>query len=368
MTPIKIGDKLICDGHPTFIIAEAGSNHDGSLKQALRLIDIAADAGADAIKFQLFRAEYLYPPNVGVVKTPAGSIEFFDFLKKMSMPIKWLERLTSHASKQNIYFLASAFDEVMVDVLEGYGILAHKIASPELNHLPLIRHMSRQGKPILISTGMSSLGEIEEAIEAVVQAENTSIALLHCISSYPTPPEDCNLRIIPMLKQAFQLPVGFSDHTLDPYQAPRLAVALGANLIEKHFTLNRQLTGPDHPFAIEPAELCEMVQIIRETENLSTEENEALLETPIAGTYLGSSSKRIAPSETKLADCDRRSVMVVRQMRAGDRITPDTVRILRAERNLTSGLAPKFWDIVIGRHVIRDVPSGHGLLWDDLLS
>jgi N-acetylneuraminate synthase len=286
----------------------------------------------------------------------------------MSMPIEWLERLTSHASKQNIYFLASAFDEVMVDVLESCGILAHKIASPELNHLPLIRHMSRQGKPILISTGMSRLGEIEEALEAVVQTENTSIALLHCISSYPTPPEDCNLRIIPMLKQAFQLSVGLSDHTLDPYQAPRFAVALGANLLEKHFTLNRQLTGPDHPFAIEPAELCEMVQIIRKTENLSTEEKETLLQTPIAETYLGSSSKKIAPSEAKLAASDRRSIMVIRRMRSGDRITPDTIRILRAEQNLTPGLAPQFWDIVIGRRVIRDIPSGRGILWDDLLS
>ena len=368
MKGIRIGDKQIGDGHPTFIIAEAGSNHDGSLEQAFRLIDIAAEAGADAVKFQVFRAEYLYPPNVGVVETPAGSLDFFGFLARMSVPVEWLEKLAHHASQRNIVFLASAFDEAMVDVLEGVRIPAHKVASPELNHVPLIRHMASQGKPLLISTGMSNLGDIEEALEAVEQTGNSSVALLHCVSSYPAPPEDCHLRVIPMLKQAFQLPVGFSDHTLDPLQAPRLSVALGANLVEKHFTLSRQFIGPDHPFAVEPAELCEMVQVIRETENLSTEEKEALLAMPDAEAYLGSSVKRVAPSEAKLAVCDRRSIMVIRQMRAGDCITPDKVRILRAERNLKPGLAPRFWDIIIGRHVIRDVPSGRGLLWDDLIS
>ena len=364
---IKIGNKLLGDGCPTFIIAEAGSNHDGSLDQAYRLIDAAARAEADAVKFQVFRAEYLYPPSVGMVETPSGSIDFFSFLDNMSMPVHWLDKLARHAREQDILFLATAFDEAMCDALDNIGVPAHKIASPELNHLPLIARMAQSGKPLMMSTGMSCLGDIEEALN-IVRHSGTEAALLHCVSAYPTPPKDCNLRVISTLKQTFQIPVGFSDHTLHPVKAPVASVALGANIIEKHFTLSRKLDGPDHKFALEPNELQQMVAAIRETESLSSLEKEKVLTSSDISEYLGCPVKKVTPSEAELALCDRRSIMAIKSIKKGAAISSDMVRILRAERNLRPGLSPKYWDLVCGKHLIRDVPSGQGLQWDDLIS
>jgi len=270
--------------------------------------------------------------------------------------------------KKEHYFSCIGFDEIMIDELDKTGIAAHKIASPELNHLPLIRYAAEKGRPLLLSTGMASLGDVEEAVEEAKKTGNNEIGLFHCVTSYPAFPEDCNLRIIPMLKQAFQLPVGLSDHTTDPFLVPTLSVASGANLIEKHFTISRQLPGVDHKFALEPTELGEMVESIRKTENLSKNERKSLIKGKDAEICLGSSTKRVTSSEKELAACDRRSIMVIKQIWKGERVTLENVRILRAERNLLPGLAPKFLDIIVGRKVIHDVPSGRGILWGDLLS
>jgi len=362
---VRIDSRTIGDGQPTFIIAEAGSNHDGKLEQAHRLIDVAADAGADAVKFQLFRAEYLYPPNVGMVDTPAGNIDFFSFLQQASLPIEWLAPLKQHAEERGLVFLVSAFDEAAVDALDRVDIAAHKIASPELTHLPLIRHMARTGKPLILSTGMARLGEIEDALAA---AKNSPTVLLHCVSAYPLPPQDCNLRVIPTLCAAFQVPVGFSDHTMDATLAPCAAVALGASVIEKHFTLDCTLPGPDHPFALEPHDLKKMVNEIRRVEKCDARARAEFLAQPEIAPLLGSSIKQPAPSELELVNCDRRMILVLRDIAKGEKITTDAIRILRAERNVPPGLFPKFWETVLGVRAARDVSAGRGLVWDDVIA
>lgn len=364
MNTVTIGAREIGEGLPTFIVAEAGSNHDGKLAQAHQLIDVAADAGADAIKFQLFRAEYLYPPNVGMVETPAGLIDFFTFLEQASLPIEWLAPLKQHADERGLIFLVSAFDEASSDALDRINIAAHKIASPELTHLPLIRHMARTGKPIILSTGMSRLGDIEDALDATM---GVPVILLHCVSAYPLLPQDCNLNGIPTLRAAFQTPVGFSDHTMEAIHAPCATVALGGCAIEKHFTLDRNFPGPDHSFALEPHDLKKMVDEIRVTEKFSDMERATFLHRTEITPLLGSSIKQPAVPERELAECDRRMILVIREIEQGDVITSDAVRILRAERNVSPGLFPKFWDVVVGARAARDIPSGRGLVWDDVV-
>lgn len=228
---IKIGNKLIGEGEPTFIITEAGSNHNGSLEQAKKLIDVAAKSGADAVKFQIFQAENLYSKY-----TPE-----FRYLKGKN-----------------------TFDFEAVDLLDKH-VPAFKIASFEITDLELIKYVAEKGKPMIISTGMANLGEIEDAINVIKSVGNEDIILLHCNSLYPTPVEVVNLRAIETMKTSFKVPVGFSDHTVG-IQIPIAAVAMGACVIEKHFTLDRTLPGPDHSFAIEPDELKEMVRGIREVE------------------------------------------------------------------------------------------------------
>ncbi|HZQ06084.1 MAG TPA: N-acetylneuraminate synthase family protein [Anaerolineae bacterium] len=362
---IELGARRIGEGQPTFIVAEAGSNHDGDLQQAHRLIDAAANAGADAVKFQLFRADYLYPPNVGMVETPAGVIDFFDFLQKASLPLDWLAPLKQHADERGLIFLASAFDEESAAALDRIGVVMHKIASPELTHLPLIRHMARTRKPLMLSTGMARMGDIEDALDA---AQGADVILLHCVSAYPLPPQDCNLNVIPTLRRAFELPVGFSDHTEDAVSAPSATVALGGNVIEKHFTLDRALPGPDHPFALEPDDLKKMVQAIRSVEQFDDAQRAALLLRSEIVPLLGSLVKQPAPSERELADCDRRMILTIRNIEEGQVITADDVRILRAERNVPPGLLPKYWDVVVGARAAREIPAGRGLVWDDVIA
>lgn len=368
MNGFSIAGNPIGGDAPVFVIAEAGSNHDGKLEQAKRLIEVAARAGADAVKFQLFRPEKLYPKNVGSIPLPSGTEDFFEVLTRMALPEAWLGDLTACSRDNGIIFMASAFDEASAAALDALGVAAHKVASPELTHLPLIRAMARSGKPVILSTGMSELGDIEDALAACRSAGNDAVAILHCTTAYPTPPADANLEVIPTLARAFGCPVGLSDHTLDPEAAPALAVALGASVIEKHYTLDRRLPGPDHPFALEPGELHAMVAAIRRTRTLSQEARAALVARPESRPYLGSPRKRPSEAEQLLASCDRRGIMAIADIPAGGRLSAANTAILRAERNLVPGLAPKFWEVVEGRRLTRALPAGQGLRWEDLLS
>ncbi len=369
MRPVKIGNKLVGINKPVFIIAEAGSNHNGKLEQARRLIDIAADAGVDAVKFQLFKADKIYPENCGVVRTPMGDIDFFKVLKEIELPLTWLKELKKYAEKKGLIFLCSCFDEESADILEDIGMSAYKLGAPELNHIPLLEHVAKKHKPVILSTGLCNLGEIEEAINTCNHSGNKRVILLHCVSAYPTPLKDCNLNIIRALNLAFNIPVGFSDHTLDSVLAPVIAVTAGANIIEKHFTLSKKLKGPDHSFALEPNELDKMVKAIRKTERIDDKFDyvNKLFGLKKVKLILGSYRKVVVPSEREIYPNDKRSIHIIQDIKKGDILNETNVRILRSERNLSPGIHPRYYSTVLGKKINRDIPYGSGLKWADLL-
>lgn len=371
MRKIKIADKYIGDDEPTFIIAEAGSNHNGNLEQAKKLIDIAADAQADAVKFQLFKAEMLYPKNCGFVEMQNGKVDLFGILKKLEFPLTWLDILKEYSEKKSLVFLCSCFDEESAEALENIGIEAYKFASPELNHIPLLEFIGKKKKPIIMSTGISKLGDIEEAIDTYVKQGNEQVILLHCVSAYPTPLEDCNLNIIKTLKTAFDVPVGFSDHTIDPIAASGIAVFIGANVIEKHFTISKKIDGPDHGFSLEPNELKKMIQTIRKMETMDKKEQDSFIKhlygNEKINSILGVYQKIIAPSEKILYPNDKRSIHAIKDMIKGETLTKEKISILRSERNLNSGLHPRFYKLLLGSRIQRSVKYGAGIIWEDLL-
>jgi N-acetylneuraminate synthase/N,N'-diacetyllegionaminate synthase len=327
---VKIGNKLIGEEEPCFIIAEAGSNHNGSLEQAKELIDVAVEAGADAVKFQLFKAESLSADK----KTQ-------QILKNLEFRRDWLKELNEYAKRKDILFLATPFDAEAVELLDNINTPAFKIASGDLTNLPLIKYIAEKGKPIILSVGLGSLDEIRATLDVIYSTGNENVALLHCVASYPTKPEDVNLKVIKTLKQKFQVPVGFSDHTME-VSVPIGAVALGANIIEKHFTLDRKLEGPDHPYALEPEELEFMVKGIRDIE--------------IA---LGSGIKIVVESEKQGLVEGRRSIFANVNIPEGTIITRDMLSILRP----AVGIAPKYIDKIIGKQVKKDINAYEPITW-----
>jgi sialic acid synthase SpsE len=347
----RIGERPVGPGHPCYVIAEAGSNHNRDLATALRLIEVAADAGADAVKFQTYTAEGLYSrqtPGMSYLEEQGliGEREsVWELIKRVEIPWEWHGDLARHAAHAGITFLSTPFEEGAVDLLEEIGVPAYKIASYEVNHLPLIAHAARTGKPLLISTGMASLGDIERALDTAMTAGARDLMVMHCAVNYPPRFEDLNLRAISTLRHAFNVPVGWSDHTLG-HTADVVAVALGACAVEKHFTLGRDQAGPDHPFALEPNELKEMVAAIREAE-----------------ASLGSSVKRVTEAEAEMFRLGRRSLVAARDLAAGRLIARDDIAVKRPG----FGIPVHEIDQVIGRHVARDLVRDEILQWDDLV-
>ena len=344
---VKIEDRLIGEEEPSFIIAEAGSNHNGSLEQARKMIDVAAESGADAIKFQIFKAESLYSkytPEFSYLKGKST----YELIKSIETPREWIKELAGYCKEKGIVFLASVFDFEAVDLLDKY-VPAFKIASFEITDLELIKYAAEKGKPMIISTGMANLSEIEDAINAIKSVGNDDIddiddiILLHCNSLYPTPIEIVNLKAIETMRTAFKVPVGFSDHTLGIH-IPIAAVAMGACVIEKHFTLDRNLPGPDHSFAIEPDELKEMVNCIRNVEKAR-----------------GSGIKEKSELESEeMYIKARRSIHAKVDILKGTKITRDMLIIKRPGY----GIRPKFIDIVVGRDVKKDIKEDEWITWD----
>jgi sialic acid synthase SpsE len=333
------------------VIAEAGSNHNRDLATALRLIDVAAEAGADAVKFQTYTAEGLYSrqtPGMTYLEEQGliGEREsVWELIKRVEIPWEWHGELARHAAQAGITFLSTPFEEAAVDLLEEVGVPAYKIASYEVNHLPLIERVARTGKPMLISTGMASLGDIERALDTAAAAGARNLMVMHCAVNYPPRFADLNLRAITTMREAFQIPIGWSDHT-PGHTADVVAVTLGACAVEKHFTLSRAQTGPDHPFALEPDELGAMVTAIREAEDA-----------------LGSSVKRVTDAEADLFRLGRRSLVAARDIPAGGELSRGDLAVKRPG----FGIPVDALDQVIGRHVVRDVVSDQVLEWDDLV-
>ena len=330
---IKIGDKWIGEGDPTLIIAEVGSNHDGKLEQARQLIDVAADSGADAVKLQLFKAENLYSKNDSMFAT----------MKANELPQEWVRELAAYAKSRSLMFLASPFDEESIDNLHKVGVPAYKWASSETVNLPLLRYAASKKKPMLISTGMCDLADVNAAVEVVHATGNQDIILLHCTSLYPAKPHQVNLRMMDTMRDAFHLPVGLSDHTLG-FVIAAAAVARGACIIEKHFTLSRKLKGPDHAYSLEPDELKQMVKAVREVE-----------------ASLGSPIKDILLEEKGAAR--RESVVAAVNIPKGTTLIRDMILVKRP----AFGIKPRFLDVVIGAEAKRDIEQGEPITWDMLL-
>lgn len=347
MRELVVGKRKIGD-HPCFIIAEAGSNHDRDLDQAFRLIDVAVEAGADAVKFQTYSAESMYskktpkPQYLKKKELSAKDESLWDVIKRIEMPREWHPKLADYCAKKNIIFMSTPFDLRAVDELEGVGVLAYKIASFEITHLPLLEKVGKTGKPVILSTGMADLPDIERALGIIYKTGNDQVALLHCAVNYPPKHEDLNLRAMDTMRQAFQVPVGFSDHTLG-ITADIAAVARGASIIEKHFTLDRNLKGPDHPFALEPVELKDMVGAIRETER-----------------SLGSPIKKHTEAEKELYRIGRRSLVAACKIAKGRKITREMIEVKRPGY----GIPTKDMDLAVGRQAKRNIDEDEILTWE----
>jgi sialic acid synthase SpsE len=346
---VLIGGRAVGDGHPCFIIAEAGSNHDGKLAQALALIDVAAAAGADAVKFQVFRVDRLYPERAGVSSYLQSPESIRELLAGLELPFDWLPELAGHCAARNICLLASAFDEQSADAVDEY-VSAHKVASYELTQLPLLRHIAGKGKPMILSTGAADLGEVAWAVAELKRAGIAGgLVLMQCTAAYPAPLESLNVRAIQILKSQFEVPTGLSDHSRDPVLAPVSAVAVGANAIEKHFTLGNRLPGPDHAFALEPQELKLMVAKVREAE-----------------LALGAGEKVVHAVEHELRGFARRSLFAARDIGAGESFTSSDVTILR-NGELDPGLAPaRLYELLDRRRARREIAAGAPIREEDL--
>jgi N,N'-diacetyllegionaminate synthase len=266
---VRIANRLVGEGEPCFVIAEAGVNHNGDIRLAKKLVDVAKEAGADAVKFQTFKAESVVTrkaPKAKYQKQTTGYVESqYEMIRKVELSAGNFAEVARHAQKKRIMFLSTPFDNESVDLLDGLGVPAFKIASGEITNFPLIRYIAKKGKPVILSTGMSTLREIAEALQVIRSEGIRDIVLLHCVTAYPAKVEDVNLKAMETLRREFKLPVGLSDHTLG-ITIPIAAVALGACVIEKHFTLDKSLPGPDHRASLEPEELKQMIKAVREAE------------------------------------------------------------------------------------------------------
>lgn len=345
---VRIKDRLIGDGERCFIIAEAGSNHDRKFEQALKLIDIAVEAKADTVKFQTYSAEKIYSkktPKMSYLKknelTKEGE-SIYDLIKRIEIPREWHKELYNYCEDKGIIFLSTPFDLKAVDELEDVGVKAYKIASFEITHIPLLEYVAKTGKPIILSTGMADLSDIETALEVIYKNNNKKVILLHCAINYPPKYEDINLRAMDTMRQAFQLPVGFSDHTLG-ITSDIAAVARGACVIEKHYTIDRTLPGPDHPFALEPDELKSMVQAIRDTEDA-----------------LGSPIKKHTEAEEEMYKLARRSIVASCNIPKGTMITREMIDVKRPGY----GIHPKMMDVVIGRPAKVNIEEDDIITWE----
>ncbi len=334
-------------GHPCYVIAEAGNNHLGQLEVALELIDVAAQAGVNAVKFQTFEARRLYPPSAGAPDFLEDNRSIFEALHTLETPLAWLPELRRAARSYGMALLSTPFHEEGVELLDPH-VDAFKIASFDIDHAPLLKAAARRGKPIILSTGAATVDEIAHALEILSEAGAENVALMQCTAGYPAPMDSLNLAVIPALRERFGLPVGLSDHSREPHVAPAVAVAFGAALLEKHFTLSHHLPGPDHPFALEPVELLDMLRTVRAAEHA-----------------LGHGRKEVLPCEEQLRRFARRSIITTQPLRAGDAFTRENVAVLRHGK-LEPGLAPDALCRVLRAVSTRDLPADTVLAESDL--
>lgn len=333
---IQIANKTIGEDSPTFVIAEAGVNHNGSVEIAKNLIDAAKEVGADAVKFQTFKTENLVSKSMK---------DFFEMVKKLELQENELKELIKYAKKKDIVLFSTPTDIESVDLLDDLNLPAFKIASGDLTFLPLIKHAASKKRPLILSTGMSYLCEIEEALNSVYQTNNKNIILMHCVASYPAPIEETNLNVMKTLKNAFNLPVGFSDHT-PGYLVPIIAASMGATVIEKHFTLDKTMEGPDHKASADIKDFKKIVEGIRTLEKAK-----------------GSTIKRPVNSESEMKINFRKSLTSKEDLAKNSIITEKNIAIKRPG----DGIPPKYIDCVIGKKIKKDLKTDETIKWDSII-
>lgn len=330
-----------------FIIAEAGVNHNGDINIAKKLVEAAAKAGADAVKFQTFKAENLVTksaPKAEYQKKSTGDGSQLEMLKKLELSFEDHIILKEYCEEKGILFLSTPFDFESVDILEKLNVSIYKIGSGDLTNVPLLRYIGKLKKPIIISTGMANLGEVEMAIEAVNSGDNSQISLLHCTSNYPAPYESVNLKAMITLKNAFNLTVGYSDHT-EGIEIPLAAVAMGAKVIEKHFTLDRNMEGPDHKASLEIEEFNKMVQCIRNIEKA-----------------IGTGIKKSFKSEENTKLVARKSIVAKVNINKGEVITYNNIDFKRPG----TGVSPAYIDLFIGKKALSDINQDDFITFTDI--
>ena len=343
---VVIGTQRVGDGEPCFIIAEAGVNHNGDVGLAQQLIDAAQGAGVNAVKFQTFSAEDLVTLDAEKAayqkETTAKEESQYEMIKRLELTEDDFFELSQYAQKRGVLFLSSPFDIKSVDLLESIGVPAFKIPSGEITNISFLEYVAGKKNPVILSTGMATLGEIETAVQVI--RKYAEVILLHCITNYPAPIEHANLRVMNTLKCAFGVPVGFSDHTTG-ITAPIAAVALGACVIEKHFTLDKTLPGPDHKASLNPEELHKMVTTIRDVEK-----------------GLGDGIKKVTPEEDEIKKVVRKSIVAAVDIGEGQTITKEMIAVKRPG----TGIAPAHVDMVIGRRAATFIKRGHVLTFEEL--
>jgi N,N'-diacetyllegionaminate synthase len=344
-TDILIGQKVIGSGSQVFVIAEIGINHNGSPSQAEKLIDAAAASGADAVEFSSYQTDrLLIPSRDRYLKQPDGSESTYQTLRRCELSLENQEKLKRHADKRDILFMSTPFDEESVDSLDSLDVLAFKVASSDITHMPLLRHIASKGKPVFLSTGMSFLSEVADAVWTLRSAGAKEILLMHCVSSCPALPQHMNLRALQTMQSHFELPVGLSDHSEGILLAP-VAVALGAVVLEKHFTLDKNAPGRDQRASMDPVDLKEMVRNLRNVE-----------------ASLGDGRKRPSDVEEESRLFKRRSIVAAVDIREHEKIA----QWMLAFKQPGSGLEPRYSEKIAGMTARRNIGKDTILQWEDL--
>lgn len=364
---ITIGGRKVSNHSKTLIIAEVGINHDGIYENAIKMIDVAKNAGADVVKFQFFKSKKMYTEKAtNFVASNGNSMPINAILKSTEVPENWINKLISYCKKVDIGFLSTICDINGVEVLERLGVDAFKIASSEITDTPLIERAAQTNKSIIFSCGGAYLSDIDKTLRLIHSVGNHNVAMLHCLYTYPTPLENCNLNFISTLKYAYpNTIIGYSDHTKDPIKAPITAVILGAKIIEKHFTLDKTLPGADHSFSLNPNELKEMCCEIRKVEQLSKEEQEKY----ICKEALGTSGRLLYQPEKEEREYSYRKIFAISNIQEGELLTTQNIDVLRPAE-LNGGISPDYYYYFInhGIRTVKPIKKGEPVTWDSLLS
>jgi len=347
---VKIGGDIIGDGHPTFIVAEAGINHNGDIALAKKLIVQAKEAGANAVKFQAFTAEKLCDLDLTETKEveslTGGTKSSYDMYKAVELSDDAIIELNHFAQKEGILFFVSVFDEERVDFLDSIDISCFKISSGDLTHIPLLRYVARKNRPVIISTGLATLSEVEKAVRSIEEEGNTDIIILHCTADYPPKDSEINLAALATLNNSFPYPIGYSDHSLG-IEIPLAAAALRATMIEKHFTLDHSLDGPDHKMSADTSQLKQLTSAVRRIE-------------------LARGNAEVCPtdSERKLVFSGRRGIKVARPINAGEELTLGHLKIVKP----ASGISPEFLMELVGKKVSVNMDRNDPIEWDHVIT